>query len=146
MTPKKRTTRSSPTTTTTTTTLVTDAQLKALIDQGVADALATCDTDRSRNSKYNHNSGAGVRRQAPLARECTYPDFMKCIPLYFKGTKGVVELTQWNQGHYRSDFSELKKQNHRNQVEGTGSRGMVHALGGGETNQDLYNIYDDINA
>nr|GEV83911.1 putative reverse transcriptase domain-containing protein [Tanacetum cinerariifolium] len=35
-------------------------------------------------------------RQAPLARECTYPDFMKCKPcIYFKGTKGVVELTQW---------------------------------------------------
>nr|GFB56727.1 hypothetical protein [Tanacetum cinerariifolium] len=33
--------------------------------------------------------------QAPLARECTYPDFKKCKPLYFKGTRGVVELTQW---------------------------------------------------
>ncbi|GJR43839.1 hypothetical protein Tco_1311942 [Tanacetum coccineum] len=30
-----------------------------------------------------------------VARECTYQDFMKCQPLYFKGTKGVVELTQW---------------------------------------------------
>ncbi|GKF41654.1 putative reverse transcriptase domain-containing protein, partial [Tanacetum coccineum] len=42
-----------------------------------------------------HDFGTGVRRQAPLASECTYPDFMKCKPLYFKGTKGVVELTQW---------------------------------------------------
>nr|GEX73849.1 putative reverse transcriptase domain-containing protein [Tanacetum cinerariifolium] len=32
---------------------------------------------------------------APLARECTYQEFMKCKPLYFKGTEGVVELTQW---------------------------------------------------
>nr|GEU56044.1 putative reverse transcriptase domain-containing protein [Tanacetum cinerariifolium] len=40
---QKRTTRSSPATTTTTTTLVTNAQLKALIDQGVADALAAHD-------------------------------------------------------------------------------------------------------
>ncbi|GJR67203.1 reverse transcriptase domain-containing protein [Tanacetum coccineum] len=30
-----------------------------------------------------------------FARECTYQDFMKCKPLYFKGTEGVVELTQW---------------------------------------------------
>nr|GFC39852.1 hypothetical protein [Tanacetum cinerariifolium]GFC61662.1 hypothetical protein [Tanacetum cinerariifolium] len=37
----------------------------------------------------------GARRQAPPARECTYQDFMKCKPLYFKGTEGVVELTQW---------------------------------------------------
>ncbi|GKA44510.1 reverse transcriptase domain-containing protein, partial [Tanacetum coccineum] len=93
--PKKRTTRASPATTTTTTTSVTNAQLKALIDQGVADALATRDADRSMNGDDSNNSGTGVRRQAPLARECTYPDFMKCKPLYFKGTEGVVELTQW---------------------------------------------------
>ncbi|GKE28575.1 reverse transcriptase domain-containing protein, partial [Tanacetum coccineum] len=92
---QKRTTRSSPATTTTTTTLMTNAQLKELIDQGVADALAARDADRSRNSEDSHDSGTGVRRQAPLARECTYPDFMKCKSLYFKGTKGVVELTEW---------------------------------------------------
>ncbi|GJU06804.1 reverse transcriptase domain-containing protein, partial [Tanacetum coccineum] len=36
-----------------------------------------------------------VGRKKAFARECTYQDFMKCKPLYFKGTKGVVELTQW---------------------------------------------------
>nr|GEV55144.1 putative reverse transcriptase domain-containing protein [Tanacetum cinerariifolium] len=92
----KRTTRSTPATTpTTTSTLVTNAQLKALIDQGVAHALAAHDADRSRNSKDSHDSGMGVRRQAPSARECTYQDFMKCKPQYFKSTEGVVELTQW---------------------------------------------------
>nr|GEZ93510.1 hypothetical protein [Tanacetum cinerariifolium] len=72
-----------------------DAQLKALIDQGGANALAARDADRSRNGEDNHDSGMGVRRQAPRARECTYQEFMKCKPLYFKGTEGVVELTQW---------------------------------------------------
>nr|GEZ44930.1 hypothetical protein [Tanacetum cinerariifolium] len=58
------TTRLTPaTTTTTTTTPVTNAQLKALIDQGIADALIARDTDRSRNGKDNHDSGP--------ARECT---------------------------------------------------------------------------
>ncbi|GKB10974.1 reverse transcriptase domain-containing protein [Tanacetum coccineum] len=90
----KRTTRSTLATTTTTTPM-TDAQLKALIDQGVADALAAHDADRSQNGKDSHDSGTGVRRQAPLARKYTYPDFMKCKPLYFKGTEGVIELTQW---------------------------------------------------
>ncbi|GJR76118.1 hypothetical protein Tco_0088483 [Tanacetum coccineum] len=51
-----------------------------------------------------------------------------------------------NQGHYMSDCLELKNQNHRNQARGTGARGMVHALGGGETNQDLNDMEDDINA
>nr|GEU32445.1 hypothetical protein [Tanacetum cinerariifolium] len=100
----KRTTRSSPATTTTTTNLVTNAQLKALIDQGVADALidqgiadalVARNAHRSQNGKDSHDSRMDVRRQAPLARECTYLDFMKCKPLYFKDTEEVVELTQW---------------------------------------------------
>nr|GEV31820.1 putative reverse transcriptase domain-containing protein [Tanacetum cinerariifolium] len=91
----KRTTRPSPATTTTITTPMSNVQLKALIDQGVANALAARDADRSRNGEDNHDSGTGVRRQAHLARKYTYPNFMKCKPLYFKGTEGVVELTQW---------------------------------------------------
>ncbi|GKA20412.1 reverse transcriptase domain-containing protein [Tanacetum coccineum] len=46
-------------------------------------------------SDDNHNSGTGVRRTKRVARECTYPDFMKCQPLKFKGTEGVFELIQW---------------------------------------------------
>ncbi|GKA47779.1 reverse transcriptase domain-containing protein [Tanacetum coccineum] len=94
MTPKKRTTRASPAKTTTTTP-ITNAQLKALIDQGIADALATHDADRSINGDDSHNSGTGVRRNERATRECTYPDFMKCQPLNFKGSEGIVELTQW---------------------------------------------------
>nr|GEX55444.1 hypothetical protein [Tanacetum cinerariifolium] len=90
---QKRTTRSSSATTTTTITSVTNAQLKALNDQGVANALETRDADRNRNGEDSHDSGMGGRRQAPPARECTYQDFMKCKPIYFKGTEGVVELT-----------------------------------------------------
>ncbi|GKA49777.1 hypothetical protein Tco_0742850 [Tanacetum coccineum] len=51
-----------------------------------------------------------------------------------------------NQGHYRSDFPELKNRNHGNRAGGTEARGMVYALGGGETDQDLDNMEDDINA
>nr|GFA02690.1 hypothetical protein [Tanacetum cinerariifolium] len=238
------------------------------------------------NGDDNHNLGTGVRRQVHLDRECTYSDFMKSKPLYFKGTEGLVELTQWfermeivfrinnctvenqitfatctllgsaltgeikklevemwnlkvkstdvtmqdaiefatklmdkkistlaehqtenkrkqddNQQqenkrqntsrayiarpeeknpyggskplcskcnyhhdslcapkyhkynrvghlarHYISDFPELKNQSHRNQAKGIGARRMVHALGGGETNQDLNDMEDDINA
>nr|GEW61513.1 reverse transcriptase domain-containing protein [Tanacetum cinerariifolium] len=51
-----------------------------------------------------------------------------------------------NQGYYMIDYPELKNQNHGNQAGGTGAHKMVHALGGGETNQDLNNMEDDINA
>nr|GEV07545.1 reverse transcriptase domain-containing protein [Tanacetum cinerariifolium] len=62
----KTTTRSTPaTTTTTTTTPLTNAYLKALIDQGIAIALAVRDADISQNGKDSHDSGTGVRRQAP---------------------------------------------------------------------------------
>ncbi|GJT31933.1 reverse transcriptase domain-containing protein [Tanacetum coccineum] len=43
----------------------------------------------------SQNSGGGIRRPVQPARVCTYPDFMKCQPLNFKGTEGVVGLNQW---------------------------------------------------
>ncbi|GKF36659.1 reverse transcriptase domain-containing protein [Tanacetum coccineum] len=43
------------------------------------------------NGNLNEN-GSGDR---PVARECTYQDFMKCQPPNFKGTEGVVGLTRW---------------------------------------------------
>ncbi|GKF27809.1 hypothetical protein Tco_0094151 [Tanacetum coccineum] len=94
----KRATRSTlvtttPAPTTTTTTLVTNAQLQTMIDQGVTAALAA--RDANRNGDNSHTSGTGGRRTERVARECIYQDFMKCKPLYFKGTEGVVELTQW---------------------------------------------------
>ncbi|GKB69410.1 hypothetical protein Tco_0930822, partial [Tanacetum coccineum] len=45
--------------------------------------------DANRNGDDNHTSGTGVRRNEHAARECTYPDFLKCKPLNFKGTEGV---------------------------------------------------------
>nr|GFA59158.1 hypothetical protein [Tanacetum cinerariifolium] len=108
-----------------------------MIDQGVTAALAA--RDANRNGNDSHTSGTG--RPVQVARECTYPDFLKCQPLNFKGTKGVVGLR-----HYRSDCPELKNQDHGNQAGGTGAHGMVHALKGGETNQDHNDVEDDINA
>ncbi|GJY96114.1 putative reverse transcriptase domain-containing protein [Tanacetum coccineum] len=90
----KRTTKANPADTTTTTS-VTNAQLKAMIDQGVTIALAAREADRNTNGDDSHNSGICYRRTERVARECTYPDFMKCQPLNFKGTEGVVELIQW---------------------------------------------------
>ncbi|GKC20001.1 hypothetical protein Tco_1022151 [Tanacetum coccineum] len=90
----KKSTRSTPATTTTTHS-VTDAQLKALIDQGVAEALAARDAARSQNGNDSQNSGSNVRRNERVIRECTYLDFLKCQPLNFKGTEGMVGLMQW---------------------------------------------------
>ncbi|GJS29305.1 hypothetical protein Tco_0489925 [Tanacetum coccineum] len=150
-----------------TTTPMTDAAIMALIAQGVATALAEYEANRgSGNGNDSHDYGSG-RRTKRATRECTYSDFLKFQPLNFKGTEGVVGLTQWfekmaiaytagsgERKEYvgtlpmcnRSDFPELKNQNHRNQTGGTEARGMVYALGGGETDQDLDDMEDDINA
>ncbi|GJU28848.1 putative reverse transcriptase domain-containing protein [Tanacetum coccineum] len=96
MAPKRttRSTRAPPVTPTPneTTTTVTEAQLQALIDQGVAAAMAEAEASRVRNG-YNSN-GSGPR-PAQTARECSYSEFLKCKPLDFKGTEGVVGLTRW---------------------------------------------------
>ncbi|GKB88358.1 putative reverse transcriptase domain-containing protein [Tanacetum coccineum] len=91
----KRTTRLNTAPETTNTTSVTNAQLQAMIDQGVTAALAARDANRSTNGDDSHNSGTGVRRTERAARECTYTDFLKCQPLNFKGTEGVAGLSQW---------------------------------------------------
>nr|GEW01168.1 hypothetical protein [Tanacetum cinerariifolium] len=51
-----------------------------------------------------------------------------------------------NHRHFKSDCPELKNRNHGNQAKGIGAHGMGYALGGEETNQDLDEIEDDINA
>ncbi|GJX26410.1 hypothetical protein Tco_0232706 [Tanacetum coccineum] len=45
------------------------------------------------NGYENHN--VNFRGFRPVALECTYQDFLKCQPLNFKGTEGVVGLTRW---------------------------------------------------
>nr|GEV77222.1 hypothetical protein [Tanacetum cinerariifolium] len=65
----KRTTRANPVTTTnTTTTTVTNAQLKALIEQGVNAALATHDVDRNTNDDDNHVSRTGTKEVVELTQ------------------------------------------------------------------------------
>nr|GFC27310.1 hypothetical protein [Tanacetum cinerariifolium] len=71
-------------------TTVTNAQLQAMIDQGVTAALVAHDALRSTNGDDSHNSRTGVRRTERATRECTYTDFLKCQPLPFKGTEGTV--------------------------------------------------------
>ncbi|GKA35898.1 putative reverse transcriptase domain-containing protein [Tanacetum coccineum] len=45
------------------------------------------------NGNGNHNEND--RDARPIVRECTCQDFMKCQPLNFKGTEGVVGLIRW---------------------------------------------------
>ncbi|GJU13789.1 putative reverse transcriptase domain-containing protein [Tanacetum coccineum] len=65
--------------------------------QGVADALAEQIIQRNTNlnGDGSQGSGSGITRSVRPTLECTYSDFLKCQPLNFKSTEGVVGLTQW---------------------------------------------------
>ncbi|GKF98344.1 hypothetical protein Tco_0297127, partial [Tanacetum coccineum] len=46
------------------------------------------------NQNENGNPNANAGGVVPVAHECTYQDFVKCQPLNFKGTEGVIGLTR----------------------------------------------------
>nr|GEV09372.1 hypothetical protein [Tanacetum cinerariifolium] len=75
------------------------------IDRRLAGALGARDTTRNLeplignggNRNCNGNEGGnGYNFEGFMpARECIYQDFLKCQPLSFNGTEGVVGLTRW---------------------------------------------------
>nr|GFB20059.1 reverse transcriptase domain-containing protein [Tanacetum cinerariifolium] len=86
---------------------------------------------------YHHNGECApkctnCKKVGHLIKDCWHPtnaNNQRTITCYECG----------NQGHYRGDYPLLNNQ-------GTKARGMVYALGGGETNQDIHNTENDINA
>nr|GEU36538.1 putative reverse transcriptase domain-containing protein [Tanacetum cinerariifolium] len=90
----KRTTRANPVATTTTnTTYVIDAQLEALIEQGVAKALATRDADRNTNGDDNHVSGTDMNKKM-TGKYCLRGEIKKLknkIKRYVGGLLNVIQ-------------------------------------------------------
>ncbi|GJZ09709.1 hypothetical protein Tco_0543992, partial [Tanacetum coccineum] len=86
---------------------MTPEAIKELINRCVEEALATYEEARAANALEdenqsqngsdgeNGNPNKNGRGDRPVARECTYQDFMKCQPLNFKGMEGVVRLIRW---------------------------------------------------
>ncbi|GKB09747.1 putative reverse transcriptase domain-containing protein [Tanacetum coccineum] len=68
---------------------MTPESIPAMIDRAIQRNSTQTQDDGSQSS------GGGVRRHVQPARVCSYPDFRKCQPLNFKGTEGVVGLSQW---------------------------------------------------
>ncbi|GKB67611.1 reverse transcriptase domain-containing protein, partial [Tanacetum coccineum] len=94
--------------------------------------------------KFHHNGPctvkcANCKRVGHLTRDCRSPTTTN-------NQRALTHYACGNQGHYRSDCPELKNRNHGNQAGGAEARGMVYALGGGETDQYIDDMEDDINA
>ncbi|GJS22426.1 reverse transcriptase domain-containing protein [Tanacetum coccineum] len=90
----KRATRSNIALETTNTTSVTNAQLQAMINQGVTAALAARDADRNTNGDDSHISGAGFERMESVFHisNCTVENQVK----FATCTLHSVALTWWN--------------------------------------------------
>nr|GFC39770.1 hypothetical protein [Tanacetum cinerariifolium] len=98
---------------------MTREAVNELIERRVAEALEARNTARNLEpliegggEQENENRGNGNRGNENengngrgggnghnfgglISRECIYQDFLKCQPLNFNGTKGVVGLTRW---------------------------------------------------
>nr|GEY14076.1 hypothetical protein [Tanacetum cinerariifolium] len=77
---------------------MTAAAVKQLIEARVFAALANHKALRNSTNGQGdeiHNSDTEMRGTVRTPRECTYKDFLNCKPLTFKGTEGVVVLSQW---------------------------------------------------
>ncbi|GKG38239.1 hypothetical protein Tco_0457462, partial [Tanacetum coccineum] len=77
---------------------ITVAAVEQLIKARVSAALANHETLRNNTNGQgdgSHNSNTGIRGNVCTPREYTYKDFLNWKPLTFKGTEGVVVLSQW---------------------------------------------------
>nr|GFB94704.1 hypothetical protein [Tanacetum cinerariifolium] len=68
---------------------MTPESIQAMIDRVIQRNSTHTQDDASQNL------GGGPRRSVQHARVCFYTDFMKCQPLNFKRTEGVVGLSHW---------------------------------------------------
>ncbi|GJW91083.1 reverse transcriptase domain-containing protein [Tanacetum coccineum] len=84
MAPKRTSTSAAP--------AMTQAAIKKLVADSVAAALEAQAATMANTDNTNRNTG---QRETPVARKCSYKEFMSCQPFNFKGTEGAVGLIRW---------------------------------------------------
>ncbi|GJY84118.1 hypothetical protein Tco_0497494 [Tanacetum coccineum] len=84
MAPKRTSTSAAPT--------MTQAAIRKLVADSVAAALkAQADTMANADNTNRNTEQSGT----PIARKCSYKEFMSCQPFNFKGTEDAVGLIYW---------------------------------------------------
>nr|GEU93782.1 hypothetical protein [Tanacetum cinerariifolium] len=84
MPPKRTSTSAAP--------AINQATIRQLIDDRVAAALEAQAANMENADSTNRNPEP---REAPVARKCSYKEFMSCQPFNFKGSEGAVGLIRW---------------------------------------------------
>ncbi|GJT72956.1 hypothetical protein Tco_1032242 [Tanacetum coccineum] len=101
--------------------------------------------ERQTENKRKQDDNNNQAQQQPPKKQVVSISYTAGSPAAMNNQRNPTCYECENQGHYKRDSLKLKNENHGNQIGGTGARGMMHALGGGEINQDLNNMEDDIN-
>nr|GEY50438.1 hypothetical protein [Tanacetum cinerariifolium] len=81
MPPKRTSTSEAPT--------MTQVAIKKLVADSIFIALEA----QAANMVNTDNTTGPI--ETPVARKCTYKEFMSCQPFYFNGTKGTVDHIRW---------------------------------------------------
>nr|GEV06076.1 putative reverse transcriptase domain-containing protein [Tanacetum cinerariifolium] len=84
MSPKRKSTSAAP--------AITQAAIRKLVVDSVAAALEAQAATMANTDNTNRNTLEG---ETPVARKCSFKEFMSCQPFYFKGTKWAVGLIRW---------------------------------------------------
>ncbi|GJZ79760.1 reverse transcriptase domain-containing protein [Tanacetum coccineum] len=84
MAPKRTSTSAAPT--------MTHAAIRKLVVDSVAAALEAQAATMTNTDNTTRNTR---QRETPIARKCSYKEFMNCQPFNFKGTEGAVSLIRW---------------------------------------------------
>ncbi|GJS94272.1 hypothetical protein Tco_0801240 [Tanacetum coccineum] len=66
---------------------------QAAIRKLVADSVTTALEAQTANMANTDNTTRP--REDPVARQCSYKEFMSCQPINFKGMKGTIGLIRW---------------------------------------------------
>ncbi|GJS61726.1 reverse transcriptase domain-containing protein [Tanacetum coccineum] len=106
MPPKRTSTSAAP--------AMTQAAIKKLVADSVSAALEAQAATMVNADNTNKNTR---EREAPIARKCSYKEFMSCQPINFKGSEGAVGLICWfertesmfSQEAYKITWVEFKK-------------------------------------
>ncbi|GJT58547.1 reverse transcriptase domain-containing protein [Tanacetum coccineum] len=69
------------------------AMTQAAIKKLVADSVSAALEAQAANMANTDNTTRP--REAPVARQCSYKEFMSCQPINFKGSEGAVGLIRW---------------------------------------------------
>ncbi|GJY47856.1 reverse transcriptase domain-containing protein [Tanacetum coccineum] len=71
---------------------MSQAAIRKLVADSVVAALKAQAATMANADNTNRNTG---QSETPVARKCSYKEFMSCQPFNFKGTEGAVGLIRW---------------------------------------------------